>query len=263
MGRLDGKVAIVMGASREANMGQAIAERFIAEGASVVVSGRSMAGLETFASRHGATAVQCDIASKQQVFALFDAAEQAHGRIDIAVNAAATGQLSPLEETTETELDEMLAIIFRGGFFFLQAAVGKLKAKGGAIVNISSAVADIMFEGHAPYMGAKAGLNHMTRAFANEFGKYGIRANTVSPGFTVTPMTKDVIMPGTIEAFAKEYPLGRITTVEDVAAATLFAASDECFMTGQTFHVTGGLTLRRNPTAEEIGASVTAAMSRA
>ena len=259
MGRLSGKTAIVMGASRKANMGQAIAERFIAEGARVMVAGRTVAGLEAFANEHGALARTCDISSRADILALFDAAQAALGPIDIAVNAAATGQLSPIEDTPEEEMDEMLAIIFKGGFFFMQAAIKAMKARGGAIANISSAVADIMFENHAAYMGAKAGLNHITRAVANEYGQYGIRANIISPGFTETPMTRAVIAPGTIEAFAREYPLGRITTVEDVAAAALFAVSDECFMTGQTFHVTGGLTLRRNPTTAEITASVMAA----
>jgi len=99
-------------------------------------------------------------------------------------------------------------------------------------------------------------MNHVTRAVANEFGARGIRANILSPGLTVTPMLGSFMAPGAIEAFVKEYPLGRITTVEDVANAALFMASDECFMTGQTFHVTGGLTLRRNPTAAEIQASI-------
>ena len=85
------------------------------------------------------------------------------------------------------------------------------------------------------------------------------RANILAPGLTITPMLGDFNMPGMVEAFAKEYPLGRITTVEDIANAALFMAGDECFMTGQTFNVTGGLTLRRNPTSEEIGASIMAA----
>ena len=86
---------------------------------------------------------------------------------------------------------------------------------------------------------------------ANEYGEKGIRANMISPGLTITPMLEGFVAPGMVDAFVKEYPLGRLTTIEDVANAALFIASDECFMTGQTFHVTGGLTLRRNPTAAE------------
>lgn len=258
--RLKDKVAVVVGATRTGNMGQAIAKRFMEEGARVIVAGRSREGLEAFADEAGCLAQVCDVSSKNDIQALAAAAIEAHGRIDIAVNAAATGQYGDFEETTEEEIDEMLSIIFKGSFFFMQVMVAAMKAHGGSIINISSAVADIMFENHAAYMGAKAGMNHVTRAVANEYGKYGIRANTVSPGLTITPMlTEGFRAPGMVEAFEKEYPLGRITTVDDVANVCLFAASDECFMTGQTFHVTGGLTLRRNPTAAEIAASIEAA----
>ncbi|HEY6871074.1 MAG TPA: SDR family oxidoreductase, partial [Novosphingobium sp.] len=246
MGRLQGKRAVVLGASRPDNMGQAIARQFVAEGAAVVVAGRSLGGLESFAREIGATPVACDVADRASVFALFDAAEQALGGVDIAVNAAATGHYGSFESTTEADLDEMLSIIFKGGFFFMQAAVEAMKrAGGGAIVNLSSQVATLMFENHAAYMGAKAGLEHVTRTVANEFGQYGIKANVVAPGLTETPMTKDIMAPAMVEAFIRETPLGRLNTIEDIAAATLFAVSDECFMTGQTLHPTGGVTLRR------------------
>ncbi|SCW59881.1 NAD(P)-dependent dehydrogenase, short-chain alcohol dehydrogenase family [Sphingobium faniae] len=263
MGRLAGKVAVIMGATREGNMGQAIARRFLEEGARVIVSGRGKDGLEAFAAETGATAIPCDIGSRAQIQAMADAAIAEHGAIDIAVNAAAIGFLAPFEEETEEQIDSMLSIIFKGGLFFMQVMVGALKrerpgGRGGAIINISSAVAEIMSDDHCSYMGAKAALNQMTRFVAYEYGKHGIRANILAPGLTITPMLGGFNVPGMIEAYAKEYPLGRITTVEDIANAALFMASDECFMTGQTFNVTGGLTLRRNPTTEEIMASIAA-----
>jgi NAD(P)-dependent dehydrogenase (short-subunit alcohol dehydrogenase family) len=260
MRRLEGKVALVVGASRAGNMGQAIARRFIGEGAIVTVAGRSMAPLEQFASDAGADALACDVRSQESVRDLIGAVVARHGRLDILVNAAATGQYGPFEETSEAEIDEMLSIIFKGGFFLMQAAVGAMRRSGGgSIVNITSAVATIMFENHAAYMGAKAGLEHVTRTVANEFGQYGIRANIIAPGFTKTPMLEGFSAPGMDEAFIREMPLGRLNTVDDIANAALFVASDECFMTGQTFHVTGGLTLRRNPTAAEIAESCRAA----
>jgi 2-hydroxycyclohexanecarboxyl-CoA dehydrogenase len=258
MGRLQDKVAVVMGATRPGNMGQAIARRFLEEGARVVVSGRNAEGLAEFAEAHGCLWRACDIRSKSDIQSLADFALQTCGAIHIAVNAAATGQYSQFEQTTEAELDEMLSIIFKGSFYFMQVMVAAMR-EGGSIINVSSAVADIMFENHAAYMGAKAGMNHVTRAVANEYGSKGIRANIVAPGLTVTPMLGNFLAPGTVDAFVKEYPLGRLTTVDDVANATVFIASDECFMTGQTFHVTGGLTLRRNPTAAEIQAAIAAA----
>lgn len=262
MGRLDGKVALIMGATRAGNMGQAIARRFIDEGATVVVSGRGREGLDAFAAETGATAHPCDVRRRAEIETLADAVVARHGSLDIAVNAAATGALAPFEEETEEQIDEMLSIIFKGGLFFLQAVVGRMKrpiGRGGSIITVSSAVADIMSENHCSYMGAKAGLNHMTRFVAYEYGRHGIRANILSPGLTITPMLGAYDVPGMAEAYAREYPLGRIGTVDDVANAALFMAGDECFMTGETFHVTGGLTLRRNPTSAEITASIAAA----
>jgi NAD(P)-dependent dehydrogenase (short-subunit alcohol dehydrogenase family) len=260
MGRLQDKVAVILGATRAGNMGQAIAKRFVDEGARVVVSGRSADGLAAFAAANDCRWKACDVREKPQIQALADYTLGACGTIHVAVNAAATGQYSQFEQTTEAELDEMLSIIFKGSFYFMQVIVAAMR-NGGSIINVSSAVADIMFENHAAYMGAKAGMNHVTRAVANEYGARGIRANIIAPGLTVTPMLGHFMQPGMVDAFVKEYPLGRLTTVDDVANAALFIASDECFMTGQTFHVTGGLTLRRNPTAAEIQAAIAAAQS--
>jgi NAD(P)-dependent dehydrogenase (short-subunit alcohol dehydrogenase family) len=119
---------------------------------------------------------------------------------------------------------------------------------GGSIIQISSATSQIMTYDYAPYMGTKAGIDHIIRVVANEFGHLGIRANTISPGLTETPMTEAILkIPGVAEAFSSSYPLGRIGTSEDIAAAAVWLASDECFMTGENLQVNGGLTLRGNP----------------
>jgi len=103
-------------------------------------------------------------------------------------------------------------------------------------------------------MGTKAGIDHVIRTVANEYGHRGIRANSISPGITDSPMAGgSFALPGFVEAFAKEYPLGRVGTSDDIAAAVLWLGSDECFMTGQNLQVNGGLTLRRNPTMAEMG----------
>ena len=126
--------------------------------------------------------------------------------------------------------------------------------QGGSIIQISSATATIMLENHAAYMGTKAGIDHVIRTVANEYGARGIRANSISPGLTETPMAGDSFsVKELIDAFAKEYPLGRLGTREDIAAAVVWLASDECFMTGQNLQVNGGLTLRRNPILSELG----------
>jgi NAD(P)-dependent dehydrogenase (short-subunit alcohol dehydrogenase family) len=136
--------------------------------------------------------------------------------------------------------------------------------RGGSLIQISSATATIMLNDHAAYMGTKAGIDHVVRCVANEFGAKGIRANSVSPGITDTPMTAQAkATPGLFEAFASAYPLGRVGTSDDIAAACAWLASDECFMTGQNLQVNGGLTLRRNPTRDEIQASVMKALKTA
>lgn len=261
MARLQGKTAIVLGASSPGNMGQAIARRLIAEGARVLVSGRKADVLEDFARDTACLWLPCDLTSETSTTELADAACQQLGGIDIAINATGWGLLKPFLETTHDELVEMSALQFIGPFHFCQAMVRKMArsmgGRGGSIIQISSATATIMFHDHAAYMGTKAGTDHVIRCVANEFGPEGIRANSISPGVTETPMTADAqAVPGLMDAFVSGYPLGRYGTAEDIAAAVVFLASDECFMTGENLQVNGGLMLRRNPRPDEIAASI-------
>lgn len=261
MGRLNGKRAVILGASSPDNMGQYIARRFITEGASVLVSGRKEDVLADFAAATGARRHSCDITDRASVDALAAAAAQQMGGIDIAVNATGWGLLVPFLDTTADELAAMTALQFVGPFHFFQAMLRKMARShggdGGSIIQISSATATIMLENHAAYMGTKAGTDHVVRCIANEFGREGVRANSIAPGLTDTPMNAEAKqVPGLFEAFLPGYPLGRWGTSDDVAAAAVFLASDECFMTGETLQVNGGLTLRRNPTPAEMEASI-------
>lgn len=252
MGSLSGKVGIVYGAAGKDNMGQAIARRLIAEGAEVMIAGRNEDVMKEFVAEHGGAWHVVDITNRKQVFGAAEATREKYGKLDIGVNATGWGLIKAFEENTEEDLDKMLAIQFKGPFFFLQAMVENM-AGGGSIIQISSATATIQLEQHAAYMGTKAGIDHVVRTVANEFGHRGIRANSISPGLTKTPMAGDAFeMEEFIEAFRREYPLGRIGTVEDIAAAAAWLANDECFMTGQNLQVNGGLTLRRNPSLAEL-----------
>lgn len=253
---LHGKVAVVLGAAGRDNMGQVIARYMAEAGANVLVAGRHADELERFAATIGGAIAICDITDRQQVSQLFATATERYGKVDIAVNATGWGLLKPFLETTEEELERMQALQFKGPFMFLQAAVEAMQS-GGSIIQISSATASIMFENHAAYMGTKAGTDHVVRCVANEFGARGIRANSISPGLTDTPMTAEASqVPGLFDAFIKGYPLGRIGTSEDIAAAAVWLASDACFMTGQNLQVNGGLTLRANPMQSDINAAV-------
>jgi len=260
MAKLMGKVAIVLGAAGRDNMGQHIAARLAQEGAKVVVAGRHMDELERFARTIDGSSCFCDITVRADIEQLAAFTKQKLGYIDIAVNATGWGLIKEFLETTEEELVAMMNLQFKGPFQFLQVMAGVMD-RGGSLIQISSATATIMLNDHAAYMGTKAGIDHVIRCVANEFGSKGIRANSISPGLTDTPMTAQAKeTPGLFDAFAPCYPLGRIGTSSDIAAAVVWLSSDECFMTGQNLQVNGGLTLRRNPSREEILASVMRAM---
>jgi len=263
MGNLQGKVAVVIGAAGRDNMAQTIARRMSAEGARLVVAGRDGAELDLLAKElDGIAVADCDLTSEEDLARLANAAVDGLGGLDIAVNATGWGLLKPFLDTTKADLEKITALQFTGAILFYQAMLRAMR-DGGSLIQISSATASIMLEDHAAYMGTKAGTDHVIRCVANEFGHRGIRANCVAPGFTITPMTaKAGRNPAIIDAFAKEYPLGRVGTSEDIAEAVAWLCSDACFMTGQVLQVNGGLTLRRNPRNAEIVASVQAARAQ-
>ena len=261
MGRLQGKTAVILGASSEGNMGQHIARRFLAEGARVLVSGRKAEVLAAFAKENGCEWTPCDLTDEASVTALAQTAAAKLGGIDIALNATGWGLLKPFLETTAEELAAITALQFIGPYHFFAAMIRQMGSahggRGGSLIQISSATAKIMLNDHAAYMGTKAGTDHVIRCIAHEFGKEGIRANSISPGLTDTPMTAGAkTVPGLFEAFLAGYPLGRIGTSDDIAAAAVFLATDECFMSGENLQVNGGLCLRGNPSNEAIAASV-------
>ncbi|WP_159830782.1 SDR family oxidoreductase [Novosphingobium sp. TCA1] len=265
MGRLQGKRAVILGASSAGNMGQHIARRFLAEGARVLVSGRKEAVLADFAAKQGCEWGPCDLTDEGSVEALAEAGVAKLGGIDIALNATGWGLLKPFLDTTHEDVMAMTMLQYVGPFHFFQSMLRRMArsrgGQGGSIIQISSATATIMLDDHAAYMGTKAGTDHVIRCVANEFGREGVRANSISPGLTDTPMTADAKqVPGLFDAFLAGYPLGRIGTSDDIAAAAVWLASDECFMTGENLQVNGGLTLRRNPMKSEIDAAVAAAM---
>jgi len=240
-------------------MGQGLARRFAAAGAKVVVAGRKKEPLDELARDIGGDYRLCDFEKKQDIDALVTFTQQRHGRVDVGINCTGWGLLKPFEQTTEEDLQRMMDLQFKGPFQFMQALVAVMD-RGGSILMLSSATATIMLEHHAAYMGTKAGIDHVVRCVANEYGHKGIRVNSISPGVTETPMAGDSLkVPEIRKAFEAGYPLGRIGTIDDIADAALWLASDSCFMTGQNLQVNGGLTLRRNPTMAEMGAAFASA----
>jgi 2-hydroxycyclohexanecarboxyl-CoA dehydrogenase len=263
MGRLDGKTAVVLGAAGRGNMAQRVARRFRDEGAQVLVAGRHMEELRRFAAEIGGHAAACDITNEADLEALAKTACEKMGGISIAVNATGLGLPTPYLTATRADLQKITDLQFIGPYQFFQSII-KAMTGGGSLIQISSATATIMLDNYSAYMGTKAGFDHVIRCIANEFGDRGIRANSISPGLTDTPMNAEAKkIPGLFDVFVNSYPLGRIGTSEDIASAAVWLASDECFMTGQNLQVNGGLTLRRNPTSEEIGATIAKASAGA
>jgi 2-hydroxycyclohexanecarboxyl-CoA dehydrogenase len=264
MGRIDGKVAVILGAAGEGNMGQVIARRFAGEGARVVVAGRREESLRGLAAELGGDHCVCDITRSADLAALARFAKDRFGSLDIAVNCTGWAPMTKLLEVKEEELDKLCALQFKGVYFFLQSMVAQMAAgAGGSIIQMSSASAYALLYNHAAYIATKSAGDALVRCFANEFGAKGIRINSIAPGLTGSPMTAhEMALPGLEEAFVKEYPLGRIGTARDIADAALWLAGGESFMTGQVLQINGGLTLRRNPTPREINASLKAAASR-
>jgi NAD(P)-dependent dehydrogenase (short-subunit alcohol dehydrogenase family) len=255
MGLLEGKTAVIIGAADKGNMGQAIARRFRDEGAAVLVASRREDASAAFAKEIGGHATRCDLTRRSDVFALAKTAKQKLGKIDIAVNSTGVALGGDFLEFGEADLDTMIALQFKGSFFFLQAMVAAMHDRGGSIIQITSAVAQpscTVDGGYEAYMGTKAGIDHVVRAVANQYGKRGIRVNSIAAGHTDTPMHHPNfggtdIPPWMKATFAAEYPLGRYGTCEDIAEACVWLARDQCFMTGQVVQINGGLTLRRNP----------------
>ncbi|BBD99758.1 NAD(P)-dependent oxidoreductase [Sphingobium amiense] len=250
-GRLDGKVAVIVGASNPQSMGAATARRFAAEGARLVLAARRREAVEAVAAGLGAEAHACDIAREEDLAALAQAALDSFGRLDIAINYAGVESSGSILETSAQTLRQASEVHFVGtGLFIKQMALAM--TQGGSIVTTSSLTALVQAPGLAAYAASKGGADILMRVAANELGERGIRVNSIAPGFTRSAMTEDYFaMDAVRRAFLREMPLGRFPTVEDVANAALWLASDEAFITGQVIDITAGQSLRRTPRAEE------------
>jgi 3-oxoacyl-[acyl-carrier protein] reductase len=235
MFRLDGKVALVTGAS--GGIGAAIARALHAQGAVVVLSGTRRDALDTLAAELGDRTHVCpaDLRDSTATDPLIGAAESAAGPLHILVNNAGMR-----DEDWQTVLDIDLSAPFR----LARAALrGMLRRRAGRIINISSIVGATGNAGQANYAAAKAGLVGMSKALALEVASRGITVNVVAPGFIVTPMT-DALSDTQRTTLADRIPLGRLGQPSDIGAAVTYLASDEAgWVTGATLHVNGGMAM--------------------
>ena len=241
---LKGKVAIVTGAG--SGIGRAIAERFAAEGASVVVAEIAQAKgrhtVDAIRSRQGvAHQCECDVTQEDQVRSVVDFALAKLGRVDILVNNA----VCSLDAINDTSWQN-IAVALGGMWHCTQAVLpGMIEQLSGSVVNISSVNALMGFGPEHLYTASKGALVSVTRSLAVEHGKHNIRFNVVCPGSTETEMWEPIKQanPAVLENVARLCPLGRVAQPEEIANAVLFLASDEAsFITGSVLVVDGGLT---------------------
>jgi len=252
MGRLEGKVAIVTGATE--GIGAAVARLFASEGARQVLVARRTEPGQRMVEELGeqcARFLSADVAHEPTATAAATAALKEFGRLDILVNNAAMDFARDILDTRREDLERLFAPNFFGAFAMLREAGRVMCKRGhGSIVNVTSRNASVGVPSMGAYAAAKGALLALTRIAAIEWASAGVRVNAVAPGLTDTPLIRAWVDgqpdPTTFEAgLVASVPLGRIATPEDVALAILYLASDESrHVTGASIPVDGGYTAR-------------------
>ncbi len=248
-GRLEGRKAIVTGASR--GIGAAIVERFAAEGARVLATARQPSAPAVFSDCESVRWVAGDVSSSGHARAMAKLARDWLGGLDILVNNAAMQVEKTVVETTEEEWDTIFAVNVRSVFLFSREAIGIMEESGGgSIVNIGSYDGFVADPGLAAYCATKGAVHALSRAIAVDHGANGVRCNVICPGWIKTDMMDAYLasVPDPEEAakaLDANQPVGRIGRPADIAGLALWLASDEsAFATGQLFVCDGGLTAK-------------------
>ena len=245
----EGRVAVVTGGGR--GIGRAIAARFAEEGANVVISYRSNdAAAEETAQKVRDAGAKCeifkgDVASPEDVQALFAGVSDAFGRVDILVNNAGITRDNLMMRMKEDEFDEVLRTNLKGTYLCTRAALRPMvRARWGRIVNVGSVVGLVGNAGQANYAASKAGIIGFTKSVAREVAQRGITVNAVAPGYVETELTGG-LPEGVKEQILAQVPSGRFGEPEEVAEVVAFLSGEGAgYITGQTIAVDGGMTMQ-------------------
>ncbi len=260
MGRLEGKVALVTGAS--SGLGRATALRFVREGARVLLGdvdarGGSEALAELPSELRGNAFFQpLDVTREKDCQTAVDAALTRWGHLDIALANAGIGAPGPLATLSLADWERVLAVNLTGVFLTTRCAFRAMRAKGGSLLIMSSVAGLEGTPNLGAYGAAKAGVLQLMKTLALEGARFGIRANAICPIWTDTPMVEAFVKtmglgaPAGRERLVRDVPLGRLGAPGDVASACLYLASDEAaFLTGVTLPVDGGHSAGRTPSS--------------
>lgn len=246
---LSGKVAVVNGASR--GIGEAIARGLAECGAQVVLTSRHVDSVQEVAddivaAGGKATARSCHAGRLGEIEALFAHVDEAFGRLDILINNAATNPFyGPALNLSPKAFDKTVEVNLKGPYFMLASALPlMIRGGGGSVVNVASIAALIPPPGQAVYSMTKAGLISITRSFAKEYGKQGIRVNAILPGVVETKLAAAMIEDPGVQKWLARLPAGRAGQPEDMVAGVLYLVSDQAaYTTGTTLVMDGGATL--------------------
>ena len=240
---LAGQTAVITGGAQ--GLGLAIAERFVAEGARVVLGDVNLEETQIVAKQLGgddvAVAVRCDVTQASDVETLIQTAVERFGGLDIMVNNAGITRDATMRKMTEEQFDQVIAVHLKGTWNGTRLAAAIMREnKRGAIINMSSVSGKVGMIGQTNYSAAKAGIIGMTKAAAKELAYLGVRVNAIAPGLIRSAMTE--AMPQRIwDSKVAEVPMGRAGEPSEVASVALFLASDlSSYMTGTVMEITGG-----------------------